>query len=59
MFMNEVSNRLNDPQIVEGIETTVRGSFEGTDEPPFFIEAKCGNGDSHFLGRKANGVPRL
>jgi hypothetical protein len=53
--MNEASNGLNDPQIVDGIETTLGRGPEGTDEPLLFIEAKGRYGDSGPSSCDANG----
>jgi hypothetical protein len=53
--MNEVPNRLNDPQVVERIEATMGRSSDGTNQPLFFIEAKGGYGNCYLPGREANG----
>lgn len=59
MVMNQVLGGLNDPQIIDGIEATVRGSPERKDEPLLFVKAKAGDGNSQFSSRYANGIRGL
>jgi hypothetical protein len=52
--MDKVLNGMNDFQIIEGIEATVRRSPDRTNQPLFFIKAKGWYSDCHVPGRGAD-----